>query len=400
MKARASLVAIAIAACPLACSKARGAESADASAPAIASAPIAPTASIAPAVSARPAVSAVAFVAPEPPPTPDGLPPVLEVQEVAETGSMPKGASLSRDGTKFFVTNFGQGDKRNVTVYDAKTLELLDTLDVPGIIVESALSIDGKTLFISNFRRDTVMFVDLASKSVTHEAKVGAVPKVLTASPDGKSVFAANWSADTVTQVDVASASPVRTLKVGKSPRGMAMTKSGKLFVANFYGSSIDVFEGEDFSRRHRVPVCLCPRHLVVSPDDQTLYVSCLTASQLHAIDIATEKLVHSVAVGESPKSIDVSRDGRWVYTADYGESRSVSLVDTKSWTARVFPIPAMDRASGVAVAADGKHALVTGWYDNHVYLVGFEGTGGDPALAKAKMRAWQFVPRHPDPGD
>ena len=81
-------------------------------------------------------------------------PPKVEVQEVAETGSMPKGALLSHDGKKFFVTNFGQLDKRNVTIYDAHTLALLDQIDVPGIIVESALSADGKTLFISNFRRN------------------------------------------------------------------------------------------------------------------------------------------------------------------------------------------------------------------------------------------------------
>lgn len=64
----------------------------------------------------------------------------LEVQEVADTGSLPKGAMLSHDGKKFYVTNFGQLDKRNVTIYDAHTLALLDHIDVPGVIVESALS--------------------------------------------------------------------------------------------------------------------------------------------------------------------------------------------------------------------------------------------------------------------
>ena len=146
--------------------------------------------------------------------------------------------------------------------------------------------------------------------------------------------------------------------------------------------------------------MCKCPRHLVVSPDDKTLYISCLTASQLHALDLETEKITHTAQVGDAPKSIDVSRDGRWVYTADYGETRSVSIVDTATWASRIFPIKAMDRASGVAIAPDGKHALVTGWYDAHVYLVGFVGTGGHPEEAKAKMRKWQFVPRHPDPGD
>ncbi len=327
-------------------------------------------------------------------------PPKVEVQEVADTGSMPKGALLSHDGKKFFVTNFGQLDKRNVTIYDAHTLALLDEIDVPGIIVESALSADGKTLFISNFRRSSVMFVDIASKKVTHEIKTGTHPKILVASPDGKSLFAANWASKSVTQIDIASAEVVRTLDVGKQPRGMAMTKAGKLFVANFFGDSIDVFEGKDFEQTHRIATCKCPRHLAVSPDEKTLYISCLNASQLHAMDIATETVTHKVQIGKAPKSIAVSKDGRYVYSADYGESRSVSVVDTHDWTARVFPIPGMDRGSGVAVGPDGKHALVTGWYDKHVYLVGFEGSGGHPEEAKRKMRRWQFLPRHDDPGD
>jgi YVTN family beta-propeller protein len=327
-------------------------------------------------------------------------PPKIEVQEVAETGSMPKGAVLSHDGKKFFVTNFGQLDKKNVTIYDAQTLALLDQIDVPGIIVESALSIDGKTLFISNFRRSSVMFVDLASKKVTHEIKTGTHPKILVASPDGKSLFAANWASKSVTQINVANGEVVRTLDVGRQPRGMAMTKSGKLYVANFYSDSIDVFEGKDLEQNHRVATCKCPRHLAVSPDEKTLYISCLNASQLHAMDLATETITHKVQIGKAPKSIAVSKDGRYVYSADYGESRSVSVVDTHDWTARVFPIPAMDRGSGVAVSADGRHALVTGWYDKHVYLVGFEGSGGHPEEAKRKMRSWQFLPRHDDPGD
>jgi YVTN family beta-propeller protein len=327
-------------------------------------------------------------------------PPRVEVQEVADTGSMPKGAILSLDGKKFYVTNFGQLDKKNVTIYDAHTLALLDQIDVPGVIVESALSADGKTLFISNFRRNSVMFVDIAAKKVTHEIKTGTHPKVLVASPDGKSLFAANWASKSVTQIDVATAAVVRTLDVGKQPRGMAMTKGGKLFVANFFGDSIDVFEGKELDKTHRLAACKCPRHLAVSPDEKTLFISCLNASQLQAMDIGSETVTHKVQIGNAPKSIDVSRDGHYVYSADYGESRSVSVVDTRDWTARIFKIPAMDRGSGVAVGPDGKHALVTGWYDKHVYLVGFEGSGGHPEEAKKKMRRWQFLPRHEDPGD
>src|ERR1019366_2217732 len=77
------------------------------------------------------------------PRTARGEAPPLEVQEVADTGSMPKGALLARDGSRFFVTSFGNRNGGNVTVYDRETLKRLATIDIPGIVVESVLSPDG-----------------------------------------------------------------------------------------------------------------------------------------------------------------------------------------------------------------------------------------------------------------
>jgi YVTN family beta-propeller protein len=323
-------------------------------------------------------------------------PPRLEVQAVAATGSMPKGVSLSPDSKRAYVTNFGQHNGHNIDVYDTDTMALLDTINLPGNVVESVLSTDGTTIYASNFLRNSVQYVDVKTKRVTQEIPTEAHPKILVVSPDGKSLFAANWSGDSVTQIDIATAKVVRTMKAGKNPRGMAMTTTGMLFAANFNGASIDVFKGSDFSDRHRFTACAIPRHLAMSSDEKLLFVSCYHDSQLQAIDVATEKVVHQIHIGSNPKSIEVSKDGKWVWSADYGkETNSVSIVDTADWTARVFSVPGMDHGSGLTLFPDGKRALVTGWYDNHVYLVGFEGTGGDPGAARAKTEGWIHRPKH-----
>jgi YVTN family beta-propeller protein len=331
-------------------------------------------------------------------------PPRLEVQEVAATGIMPKGASLSPDGKRFYVTNFGQQNVRNITVYDAQTLALTDTIDVPGIVVESVLSPDGKILYASNFRRHSVQYVDLATKSVTREIPTGTHPKVLALSADGTMLFAANWAGNSVTQIDVASGSVVRTLPVGTHPRGTVVTRSGTLYVANFDGASIDIYPHVvgrhpfDPTAHTRIPACEIPRHLALSPDESTLYISCFHDSALHVMDLATRRITHRISIGNSPKSIEPSRDGRYVYSADFGkETNSVSVVDTSDWSVRVFTVPGMDRGSGIAVMPDGTHALVTGWFDSHVYLVGFEQTGGHPTAAMNHIRAWIHRPHHDD---
>ncbi|MBX3230270.1 MAG: YncE family protein [Labilithrix sp.] len=325
-------------------------------------------------------------------------PPLLEVQAVAETGSMPKGVALSPDGKRAYVTNFGHADSRNIDVFDAETLTYQASIDLPGTVVESVLSPDGKTIYASNFLRNSVQFVDLETRRVTREITVGLHPKVLVPSADGAYLFAANWSGQSVSQIEIATGKVVRTLSTtGLNPRGTAVTRDGTLYAANFNSASIDVFTGPELKERHTLAACAIPRHLSLSPDDKTLFISCYHDSMLHAVDTSTEKVVHTLHVGSSPKSVEVAKGGRWVWSADYGpETNSVSVVDTRDWTARVYRVPGMDRGSGITLFPDGKRALVTGWWDSHVYLVGFEGTGGDPQSALAKIDTWIRRPHHP----
>ncbi|CAN5688270.1 hypothetical protein BH09MYX1_BH09MYX1_32310 [soil metagenome] len=312
--------------------------------------------------------------------------PKLELEEVADTGSMPKGVSISPDGARLYVTNFGMANGHNITIYDATTFAPQGSIDLPGVVVETVLSADGSTIFASNFTRDSVQLVDTKTHRVTREINVGLHPKILVLSRDQKTLYAANWNGNSVTVIDVTKGTIVRTLPAGVHPRGMALSQNGTLYVANFDGASIDVFKGESHSQTYRLAACAIPRHLALSPDEKTLYVSCYHDSQLWALDVATERFVHVVGVGKNPKSIEVSRDGKYVYSADYGPSNSVSIVDTTTWTATTYTVPGLDRGSGLVVYPDGKRAAVTGWCDNHVFLIGIEGSGGHPKESIAKM--------------
>lgn len=309
-------------------------------------------------------------------PRAEAVPPQLETQCAIATGSMPKGVALSPDGRRLYVTNFGQLNRNNVTVVDTDTFEQLARIDVPGIVVESVVSPDGRTLYVSNFRRNSVQFIDLGTRAVTREVSVGSHPKILVLSHDGQRLFAANWGSNNVTEIDTRSGNVVRTLPAGQNPRGMAITRGGRLYVANFNGRSIDVYEGPRMETHRRLEnICRIPRHLVLSPDETRLYISCFTESYLAVLDTRTERIVRRVPVGRSPKANDVTRDGRYVVTANYGGS-SVSIVDTTDWTVRTVEVPGMDAASGIVAAPNQLRFFVTGWYDDHLYALGVVGTG------------------------
>lgn len=325
--------------------------------------------------------------------------PQLEVQEIAATGSMPKGVTLSPDGTRLYVTNFGQANGKNISIYDASTLAHAADIDLPGIVVESILSADGSLLYASNFPRDSVQIIDTHTRRVVREIQVGLHPKILVLSKDGKTLFAANWNGDSVSEIDLARGVTIRTHPAGTHPRGMVLTNSGFLYAANFDAATIDVFHGPGFAQNYTLAVCPIPRHLALSPDEHTMYLSCYHDSELWALDLTglSERVTHVVPVGKSPKSVDVSRDGKYVYSANYGDvsvplpphgaDGSVSIVDTSDWTSSTYMVPGMERGSGVVVLPGGRRVAVTGWCDDHVYIVGIAGSGGHPRETLEKIR-------------
>lgn len=311
--------------------------------------------------------------------------PRLEVRADGYSGSLPKGVTLAPDGFTLYVTNYGHRGARNLAVFDARSMRRVRTFDLPGIPVETAVSRDGATVYASDFARNAVLWIDARNGRVRREARVGARPKIVVQSPDGSRLFAANWSGHTVTELDARTGAVVRTLRAGRNPRGMAVTSSGRLYVANFNGHSIDIYEGASMEHHRRLDdVCRIPRHLGLSPDEQFLYVTCFSASELAVIDTRTDRIVRRVSVGHWPKALDVSPDGRLVYTANYGGS-SVSVVDTTDWTSHTIDVPLMDHASGIAAARDGVGCYVTGWYDGHLFALGDAGSGAGYTVPHAR---------------
>lgn len=296
--------------------------------------------------------------------------PRLEVLERIDTGSQPKGVSVSPDGSRIYVTIFGRPDRENVWVYDARTLRRVGTVSFAGNAVESLSSRDGRTLYVTNFRRNRVEVIDTRSLDVTAEIEVGKNPKTMALSRDGKTLYVANWSSHTVSVVDLEHNRVVHTLRTGENPRGMVTTREGKLFVASFADDVIDVYDHprQDEQHARRLRVCAVPRHLVLSPDEATLYVSCYRKSLLGAVNLR-DWSVERLPIGRSPKTIDITSDGRWVVSADYGEG-TVSVVDTRAMQMRRTWIPELTMATGLAVSPTGQLRVYATSFDRNTLFV------------------------------
>jgi YVTN family beta-propeller protein len=304
--------------------------------------------------------------------------PKLAVTATADTGSMPKAVTVSPDGKHLVVTNFGFWTTRNVYWYDPATLKKIDQTDFnekDGNAVEAVFSPDSKTLYVSNFNGNKIEVIDVATRKVSKTVDVGLRPKITILSKDGSKMMVANWDSYSATIYDTKDFKQLYKLKANEHPRGIAITNSGKAYIAGFEGDELDIYSPDDdkpFATHKKLKACKHVRHMTLSPDEKTLYLSCYYVGELGVWDVASDKMLKRVGVGQEPKSSAVSIDGRWVFVANFGapDNGTVSVVDTTDWKERRINVPKMDQGCGLALSPDQKTVWVTGWTSRTVHAI------------------------------
>ena len=295
--------------------------------------------------------------------------PRLVVERRVRTGIQPKSVAVSPDGTRVVVCDFGRPDRESVVVFDALTLERVGVVEFQGNAVESAFSPDGATLYVSNFRRHVVEVIDFASLTLRAEISVGQHPKFMAVSPDGATLYVANWGDRSVSVVDTRELRELRRLPTLRHPRGLVVRPDGTLLAAAFHGDVIHVFPEGASAESARWEMCQLPRHLLLSPDGATAYVTC-SMGHIGFYDAASGRLLGVGSTGRNPRSISITADGRWIGVANFTSS-DVSLIDTVQRTHRTYEIEGASGVVGLAMHPDGSRVRMyaTSW-DTHELIM------------------------------
>ena len=274
----------------------------------------------------------------------------------------PKSVRSSGDGV---VSAHNMMYQHSITIYDAKTFELLKTIPdsvslekygfsnstsiFKGSPVEGTYSPDGNFLYVSNYAmygpgynkegHDTcsptsgydksfVYRINRGSYEIDAIYPVGSVPKVVEASPDNKYVLVANWCSYTVSVISVEAQKVVKTVKIGRYPRGIAISNDSKrAYVAEMGGNRVHVINLEDFTVSY-IPIGSNPRAIVVSPDNTKMYVTMNLSGKVASWDLVADKAGKSVKTGEAARSLAISSDGSTMFVVNF-KSNTVSKVRT-----------------------------------------------------------------------
>lgn len=268
--------------------------------------------------------------------------------------------------------------------------------------ISAKFSPDGARLYIACEDDDSVLALDVKTKSVVTRAKVGHKPKDLVVSPDGKTVYVSNEWSDTVSVVDTTTLQVRETLPTGWGPRGLTTDRPGKvLYVANSIGNDVSVIDLASGMELKRLKALRSPHYVQLSRDGRRVYVSNVLAhlesadvspvSELMVIDTKTQVVAERILLPDvlelrhvaeapvaqggyllvpfmRPKNLNplIQVSNGWILTHGMAIVRPAQSTVGSAAHAEVTQIllDDIDRyyagADGVAFTPDGRYALIT----------------------------------------
>ena len=286
----------------------------------------------------------------------------LKLHSVITGNISPKSVASSGTG---YVTAQNMMYRHSVTVYDARSLKLVETisdavnlrrLGYPadpgtsrGAPVEAAFSSDGRYAYVSNYSMyganfgpegdddctpasgygDSFVYrIDMRRMKIDEAYKVGAVPKVVAVTPDDRYVLVTNWCTWDLSIVSTRKGREVKRIAIGAYPRGIAVSPKGSAaYIAVMGGSELVRVDLQHWTTS-RVGVGTGPRAAVFHPSDRYIFVSLNAEGRVAKLDLRDGVVRAKVATGSAPRSLALAADGRALFVVNY-ESGTLTKLRT-----------------------------------------------------------------------
>ena len=274
--------------------------------------------------------------------------------------------------------------KGKIAQVDLTTFKVTANIDAGDGPLRIALQPDEKYLWVANNHRDAdksgVSVIDVAKQEKVRFIVTGAGHHELAFSHDSRFAYVSNRDDGSIVVIDTANLKTIETIAVGKQVIGIAYSqKSESLYAADGESGIISVIDGNSHSVKKRIDVKAGVGPVGVSQDGRWMIAANSHEDEVYAVDVATNELVHTLAIGRKPYQIAFSR--AFVYIRSMGSER-VNLIELNHLNSRekvpVASFPAgsnapgktrdLGLASAIAEAPGEAAVLVVSPSDNTVY--------------------------------
>jgi len=247
-----------------------------------------------------------------------------------------------------------------------------------GAAVGAAQQPAARSLLILNKNDATLVIVDPASGSIQATIPTGDGPHEIATSTDGKLAFVSNYGGQTggrtISVIDLAARKELRRVDVSplSRPHGLHFF-GGKLYftaendqVVGRYDPATDKIDAQFKTGQ------LTTHMVLISPDGRHMFTSNIRGNTVTIFDrgAAAGDWVNptAVTVGRGPEGLDVSPDGRELWSA-HSQDGGVSVIDVATRTVVATIDLKTRRSNRLKFTPDGVRVLVTD-LDTGVLLV------------------------------
>ena len=277
-------------------------------------------------------------------------------------------------GREIFVSN----EKGNsITIIDGTSLEVVATVPVGNRPRGVILSPDGRHLYICASDDDTIEILDTETRQIIGKLPSGPDPELMDLSPDGALMYVANEDDNMVTVVDIAAGQMVAEIPGGAEPEGMGVSHDGKWVVNTSETTNMAHFiDADTHEITDNVLVDQRPRFAEWTSDDAEIWVSAEIGGTVSVIDNATRQIKHKITFAIpgvpseaiQPVGVRVSKDRKWAFVA-LGPSNRVAVVNAQNYEVEKYLLVGQ-RVWQLAFSPDEKFIYSTNGVSNDISVI------------------------------
>jgi len=232
-------------------------------------------------------------------------------------------------------------------------------------------------VYVPNSESNTVDVIDPKTMKVVSHFPVGKQPQHVVPSYDLKTLYATDDLSNDLVPIDPATGKPGAPIPV-EDPYNLYFTPDGRFaIVVAERMQRLDFRDPHTMAIRNPLPVpCNGVDHMDFSADGTYLLASCEFAGTLIKVNVATQKVVGTLALPKlgkalgKPQDVKLSPDGRIFYIADMN-ANGVYEVDGATMKVLGF-IPTGKNPHGLYVSRDSKVLYVSNRGEGSVSVIDF----------------------------
>jgi YVTN family beta-propeller protein len=241
-----------------------------------------------------------------------------------------------------------------------------------GALTAAAADLPKLTLLVGNKDENSMVFVDPANNKVLGKVATGNGPHEIACSTDGKTAFVANYGTGpapggTISVIDVPTQREIRKVDLSplQRPHGLWFA-DGKVYFTAEANRVVGRYDPAANKIDWIMGTGQGSTHMVVADAAGRVYTANISGN---SISIIEKNIVTTLPVGQGPEAIDVSPDGKELWTA-HSRDGGVSVIDVAGKKVSATFGIGTKRSNRLKFTPDGRQVLVSDLDGNEVIVI------------------------------